>query len=223
MAIPFLRQLIGFSVARSVETELLTVPQFLALGVQPNGTICRVQVQVPTAGVTATPGVNIKVRYNSASTNAAKWEVDGDSPELRAESTAAAGSTTNTGYLTPTGALSLTLPLAGVVETYVYSSDMLVTGPASNTTYAWLSYQVGLVGASDQDAAKVSIAGNVTAAQSSAGSSVRSATRLKTVAAGDLITPKARSLTSGTSLAINAGGTSFPYGVSAKYVAVVGP
>lgn len=202
------------------DSTLLTVAQFLALTAQLDGTLVRVQLVAPTASA---PGQNILLRYNAGSAHAAKWEVEGESPDLIAESTAAV-STTSTTYVTPTSAVSMTLPLSGVADMYAYASDALVLPPAGATSYGWLSYAVGATGAQDADAAKVSAPSNATGGSSGAtGSSVRSAPRRKTVTAGDIVTPKFRSLAATTTFVPNNAGAGYPYGVVAKYVAVVGP
>lgn len=95
--------------ARSVEPELLTAAQFLALPAQADGTVARVQLDA-AAGVIAT------FRLNKASANAAKWECEGITPGgLFAKNSAAAAITIAAGVWgdIDAGPPSITVPLTG--------------------------------------------------------------------------------------------------------------
>jgi hypothetical protein len=95
---------------RSAEPELLSPAQFLAMGAQPDGTVVRVQAD-------ATAGVNWRFRFNAGSTNAAKWEADGDQPSLFSEVNVAeiiSFPANDPSYRdTPTPGPTVTVPLAG--------------------------------------------------------------------------------------------------------------
>lgn len=194
---------------------LLTAAAFIALPAQIDGTVVRVQLQAPTASV---PGINVRLRLNKASTNAAKWEVDGESPELVGEATAAATPTTSTTYVTPSTAVALTLPLGGIAAVRAYSGQFGVTPPSGLTAFGLLSYSVGGTGAADADAAM-----GFTPVTSSHVETLASVWRPKVVTAGMVLTPRVRASTGTTTVLPNNSTAGIPYGVAAKYLAVVGP
>jgi hypothetical protein len=111
---------------RSVEPELLTVAQFLALGAQPDGTVVRVILD-------AAAGSNVRLRFNAGTAGAAKWEVDGWTPGIVAQVAAASNLVAITGGFTdPADALgpSITLPLGGEWDFSEYASFVFSVGGA---------------------------------------------------------------------------------------------